>query len=65
MNEVKCPVCGESHYTVTSRMSTLIGYNPIYVDGRLISSDPNTTTVSCECLNCGEHFSFYEGGASC
>lgn len=55
-----CPHCGISHYLEIRRETTCLMWFPIYKDGILINTDPNTTTVYCKCLNCGENFKFEE-----
>lgn len=57
---VKCPYCGESYYTIKSTISTLIAHEPIYSDGKLISSDPNTYTTHCHCLKCKKDFNIIQ-----
>ena len=55
-----CPYCGESYYKELYSISTCLAWTPIYKDGVLMNSNPNRTTVCCECLNCGKQFSFEE-----
>lgn len=56
----KCPKCGKSHYQVLYSTTTCLGWGPVYYNGKLINSNPNTTTTNCQCLECGERFSFTE-----
>lgn len=57
-NTVKCPHCGESYYEELYSTSTLLGWTPVYKDGKLINSDPNIITTHCSCLSCNEKFSY-------
>lgn len=57
---VKCPHCGESYYTVMYSDSTCVYYPPIYKDGVNINPDRNTTTRHCRCMNCGKEFTIKE-----
>ena len=52
--------CGKSHYAVHYSVSTLVGWTPIYKDGVLMNQNPNVTTTYCNCLNCGQDFTFKE-----
>ena len=58
---IKCPKCGETYYAIQCVTRTALYWEPIYKDGKIINSDPNTTTFSCRCLNCGHEF-VCEGG---
>ena len=58
MELIKCPHCNESYYAERYSTSTCVGWTPIYKDGVLINENPNTTTVSCYCLNCGKDFTY-------
>ena len=55
-----CPHCKKSYYEVSYCTKTCLGWSPVYKDGVLMNSDPNTITVHCRCLNCGESFTFEE-----
>lgn len=55
---IKCPHCGESYYSEHYSMTTALAWTPIYKDGKLISTNPNTTTTFCTCMNCGKDFSY-------
>ena len=58
MNNIKCPKCGASHFWVNNSVSTTL-YSPIeYLDGEIISNDPNYHTYNCTCAECGELFSY-------
>ena len=57
---VVCPKCGKSHYAYLYSTTTLLGWTPIYKDGKLISKDPNVTTNYLECMECGHHFTTTE-----
>jgi DNA-directed RNA polymerase subunit M/transcription elongation factor TFIIS len=50
---VICPKCGKSHYAYLYGTRTLLGWTPIYKDGKLVNKDPNTTTHHLECRECG------------
>ena len=53
---VICPKCGKSHYAYLYGTRTLLGWTPIYKDGKLVNKDPNTTTHHLECQACGHQF---------
>lgn len=53
---VICPKCGKSHYAYLYGTRTLLGWTPIYKDGKLVNKDPNTTTHHLECQECGHQF---------
>lgn len=53
-----CPKCNKSHYRVLYMSQTAVMWYPEYVNGRLDNSNPNRTTYNCECVECGEQFSF-------
>ena len=57
----KCPKCEESYYRILYSMSTALGWCPVYKNGKIINKNPNKITNQCQCLNCGEMFSFTEG----
>lgn len=52
MINLKCPVCGESHYSVGICMCTAAYYEPIYRNGVNINPDRNITTTNYHCLDC-------------
>lgn len=60
---IKCPYCGESYYAEKYSMTTALGWMPIYKNGKLISTDPNTTTTFCTCMNCHKEF-YYDNKES-
>ena len=55
-----CPNCGQSYYATLYSDRTAVYYPPIYKDGTNINPDRNTTTYHCQCINCGEQFSYTE-----
>lgn len=55
-----CPKCGKSHYAYLYSVRTLVGWIPIYKDGKLVNKDPNVTTNYLECMECGHQFSTTE-----
>lgn len=57
MEQIKCPHCGKTHYTITGNNQTCL-YNPVVVgpDGRISMNDSNIYVSNCECLDCGERF---------
>ena len=55
---IKCPKCGESYYIERYSTVTVMYFPPVYKNGVNINPDRNITTVVCECLNCGQPFSF-------
>ena len=55
-----CPKCGKSHYAYLYSTKTLVGWIPIYKDGKLVNKDPNVTTNYLECMECGHKFSTTE-----
>ena len=57
---VVCPKCGKSHYAYLYSTTTLVGWTPIYKDGKLITKNPNVTTNYLECMECGHHFTTTE-----
>jgi hypothetical protein len=59
-----CPHCGISHYSVGPTMATMIGYETIIKDGKVISQDPNIYTTDCHCLNCNQDFKIVRKGNS-
>ena len=56
MNNYKCPACGASYYAIQYIVSTLLGYQRIFKDGKEVSEDPNHKMMYCQCLNCGNYF---------
>lgn len=58
---VKCPHCGASYYSVNYRITTCIGWTPVYKDGVQVNKNPNKVSVNCTCYNCGKEFSYTEG----
>ena len=56
MNAIQCPKCNVSYYVEQATIATLLAWEPIYKDGKLISQDPNTYTTSCKCMACGQGF---------
>jgi ribosomal protein S27E len=58
---IKCPKCGWSYYTIRYSTTTCLAWQPIFKDGELINENPNTTTMYCTCLNCGNEFGAIEG----
>ena len=64
MNNIKCQKCGASHFWINNGVSTAL-YSPIeYLDGKIISNDPNYHTYNCTCAECNTTFSYtiYHGG---
>jgi DNA-directed RNA polymerase subunit M/transcription elongation factor TFIIS len=57
---VVCPKCGKSHYAYLYGTRTLLGWTPVYKDGKLVNKDPNTTTHHLECKECGHQFTTTE-----
>lgn len=55
---IKCPYCGESYYLELYKTTTCLGWAPIYKNGVLQNSNPNTTTTHCRCLNCNKDFEY-------
>lgn len=55
-NIPKCPHCGASYFREGSSSTTTLNFTPIWKDGININQGRNTTTVECECLNCGKTF---------
>ena len=54
--KISCPYCGKSHYRELLGMTTCIMWYPEYKDGKLVNHNPNSTTLNCECCECGKHF---------
>ena len=48
MEQIKCPHCGKTHYTITGNNQTCL-YNPVVVgpDGRISMNDSNITVLDC------------------
>ena len=59
---IKCPHCGESYYAEKYSVSTVLGWTPVYRNGKLINENPNITTTHCTCLNCHKDFSYNNKG---
>jgi len=57
-NFIKCPKCGESYFTEKYSMTTAVYYPPVLKNGININPDMNSTTTECQCMNCGERFSY-------
>ena len=55
---IRCPHCGESYYRENYTTMTALFWAPIFKDGVMINSNPNTQTTHCTCLNCGKDFSY-------
>jgi 5-methylcytosine-specific restriction endonuclease McrA len=55
-----CPKCGKSHYAYLYGTRTLLGWTPIYKDGKLVNKDPNRTTHHLKCQECGHQWSTTE-----
>ena len=56
MISIKCPHCGASYYSVNYRITTCIGWTPVYKDGVQVNQDPNKVSLNCTCCNCGQQF---------
>ena len=54
----KCNKCSQSYYAIKYVTQTAMYFPPIYKDGININPDRNITTTVCECLNCGNIFSY-------
>jgi len=61
LKNIKCPHCGASYYSVNYRVTTCIGWTPVYKDGVQVNKNPNKVSVNCTCCNCGKEFSYTEG----
>lgn len=59
-----CPHCNKSHYRVRYCTTTCLATSEVWKDGVCEYHNPNTTTTTCECLECGKEFSYTEGGNS-
>ena len=59
---INCPHCGKSYYAERYTTCTAMYFTPIYKDGVNINPDKNITTHVCECMNCGQIFSWRERG---
>ena len=59
---MKCPKCGKSHYRELGCTTTCMMWHPEYKDGKLVNSNPNVTTESFKCCECGAHFHTVIGG---
>ena len=59
---INCPHCGKSYYAERYATCTAMYFTPIYKDGVNINPDRNITTHVCECMNCGQIFSWQERG---
>ena len=59
---INCPHCGKSYYMQRYATRTAMYFPPIYKDGVNINPDRNITTHVCECMNCGQIFSWRERG---
>ena len=55
-NIIRCPYCGQSHYSVETSQTTLVNYTPVYKDEVLVDRDNNITTKSCHCSSCDKDF---------
>ena len=53
-NNIKCPHCGESYFTVGASTSTCVYYPPIFKDGVNINPDRNTVTTTYHCMACNK-----------
>lgn len=60
MKKIECPKCGESYYIDRYSTRTAMYYPPVWKDGVNVNPDGNITTHVCECLNCGNSFSYQE-----
>lgn len=62
MSVIKCPKCGESYYMERYTTSTCMYFTPVFKDGVCITNDRNLHTTVCQCLNCGNDFSYQRQG---
>lgn len=61
--KIKCPNCHASYYVERGTIATALAWTNIYRDGKLISTNPNTYTTSCKCMNCGQEFNVIKKGS--
>lgn len=50
----ECPSCGASDYSPRGGFTTLVYYEPRYVNGVNVNPDKNRTTHINHCNNCGK-----------
>lgn len=62
MKDIKCPFCKKSFYIPGPSVTTAVYYPPIIKDGVNINPDRNTSTTTCECLECHNFFYIKECG---
>ena len=52
-DDIRCPKCGKSYFTVGPTVSTCVYYPPIIKDGVNINPDHNIHRTSYTCCECG------------
>ncbi len=60
-DNIKCPYCGASHYTLGTTIVSCVYYPPVVQDGRMIVNDHNYSRTECNCLECGRVFHIVSG----
>jgi len=55
-----CPHCGKSDYNELYSISTCVAWQPHYVNGVLVNTNPNSITTYCRCNSCGKEFNSEE-----
>jgi hypothetical protein len=58
--QIKCPHCGDSHYSELCSVSTMAYYPPVYKDGVMVNTGRNTETHTCQCMSCGNSFTYQD-----
>lgn len=54
IKDVCCPDCGAKDFEDLGSSTTLLGRIPRYVNGKLVSKNPNHTTTGFKCYKCGK-----------
>lgn len=57
---IRCPKCGESYYRQMYATTTALYWEPVFRNGVLQNSNPNTTTIHCQCCVCHTEFSYQD-----
>ena len=60
-DDVRCPYCGESDYSLTGSSCTLMYCETRIKDGKVVSKDSNIHTTNCRCNHCGKTFKIVNG----
>lgn len=59
-NPIKCPHCGDSHYSELYSLSTMAYYPLVYKDGVMVNTGRNAETHTCQCMSCGNRFTYQD-----